>query len=297
MTGHKKAMAELETALDFSLQDLGATPDAAEMDSLLETLKVLSQYTAPEPDRGSTARLISSLRGQLPAMPATEPRFRQQMEQGHPAWHLRLLQLLRPQVSVLGKPFWLASLLICGLGLLLINSISAQGMIPLLMAAPLLAAGSIAFAFRHQDQRVLELETSAALPMQQLVLARLAIVLFVNCLSLSVLSLVAARLLPSLSLGSLLLCWLAPLLLWSGITLDVCLRYGQLAGLAAGCGSWALQLFLRYLHPELDLLKLAQEPGEVMLRLGVLLAAAVLLALTVRRAGKGDAWVAARLPR
>ncbi len=298
MTACEKETTDLERALGFSLSEIGEELSTAEAHDLELTVDQLSRYTVAAPTTDDTAGLLNALKQNL-ATDAVPARWRRGLQppSGTGRQTIGLLSLIRPQVSLLGKPFWLASALVCGLGLISIGTIGDMQMIPLVMLAPLLAAVTIVFAFQSGDERVLELETSVALSWQQLALGRLSIVLAVDCLSLTAISLLAVRLVPELSLWLLLLSWFAPLLLWASLALALSLRYGHLVGLIGACAAWGLQVVLRFTYPQFDLLRVAISGIDVLVRLGMLAVAAFILVVAIQQAGKNGRWIAARLPR
>lgn len=297
MSREEKATTELEELLGFSLSEIGTDLSSGEAKIISQTIAKLDRYTVAEPTKEATAALVNSLRQQLPTATRSVPRFRDQMQQRPDRRLFGLLNLIRPQVSLLGKPFWLASAIVCCLGLFQISSIADLQMIPLVMASPVLAAISTVFAFRDSDQRMLELENSTALSWQLLALGRLSVVLAVDCAILMLVSLLAVRFLPGLSIWLLLLSWFTPLLLWASLAFAISLRYGHWTGLLSTCTAWGLQVVLRFAYPQLDLLRIAESRTDVLVRLSAMMLAAVFLAVTMRQAGKSSDWLAARLPR
>lgn len=296
MTACEKETTDLEQALGFSLSEIGEKLSEAETHDLELTVDQLNRYTVAAPTKDDTAVLLRSIKQNLATAEDTA-RLRRQLERPSGRQAVGLLSLIRPQISLLGKPFWLASVLVCCLGLLFTSAIGDMQMVPLVMAAPLLAAVSIVFAFQSGDERVLELENSVPLSWQQLVFGRLSIVLAVDCLSLGCISLLAVRLMPELSLGLLLLSWFAPLLLWASLAFGLSLRYGSLVGLLVACAAWGLQVVLRFTHPQFDLLRVAVTGQDVLIRLGIMALAAAILAAAIHQVGTSGHWIAARLPR
>ncbi len=285
MSGQKKVMTDLERVLGFTLTDLELEVDKTEAAELAQAALQLQRFTAPEPTKASAQRLLQAVRRYVPEN--APPRFRQTMQQaGVPkaGFSLSLLTLIRPQISLLGRPFWAATVLLLLLATWLVLLPNNTGQLPLLMFAPLTGALGIVYAFRSTDERVLELEAASAMTWQQLVLARMILIIGMNVAVLSAVTLISALLLPGFPIGLLMLSWLAPLLLWASIALNVSLRFGHWAGMVTSFAAWGLQIIVRLTLPQWDLFSLPGSIGEIALRLALVILALATLALAVRSA-------------
>lgn len=159
-----------------------------------------------------------------------------------------LLAAVRSQIPVVGLPFWLACALIIVLGVLIGNLWLQPLVSPLLLTAPPLAALGVGYAFRALDTGMAELERACPVRPVELALARLLLVVGFD-LALALLLMPWNTAAPLVSGGDvgLILDWLAPLLLCSGISLLGTQRYGMLAGILGGLGPWGVYVGLHVL--------------------------------------------------
>lgn len=281
MSGQRNAMIELERALGFTIADLDMDIDEQELTELAQAAQQLQRFTVPEPSKASAQRLLATLRPHVSE--STGPRFRQKLLQASPPrGYSGLLALIRPQICVLGRPFWVATVVILLLATWLALQSGTNGQLPLLMLAPLTGAIGIVYAFRSMDERVLEVEAASAMTWQQLVLARMVLIIGMNVSVLSAVSLVAWLLIPGLSFSMLLLSWLTPLLVWASIALNVSLRSGHWPAMLVSFATWGLQLLLRLALPAWDLFSMAGSTGDIAIRLAMIVLALATLALAVR---------------
>lgn len=196
-----------------------------------------------------------------------------------------LLAAIRSQIPVVGLPFWLGCALVIALGVLLGNLWPDPLVSPLLLTAPPLAALGVGYAFRAIDAGMAELERACPAHPMELALARLLLVVgFDLLLALLLLPWNAGAPLVRGGDVSLILDWLAPLLLSSGVSLLGTQRYGVLAGTSSGLGLWAVYLGL---HLLVDQGVLALSVLEGLVVWGLLLTIGlVCAALALRQVGR-----------
>jgi len=210
--------------------------DPSEAESLAQVARALRHWPAPSSSVAQRAALLDEL---LRQMPTARP------------WWVRLresyvLALLLSQVRVIQTEIWLASAFLLLLGVLITLAQPLGGVLPLAAIAPIVAAAGVAMLYDEQAVLILELEDSTPSSARQLLLARLALLFGFN-LALSLLgSALLALLRAELSLWPLVLAWLGPMTLLSGLAflLSVLLR-DALAASAFSLSLWFVHLLLK----------------------------------------------------
>lgn len=236
----------------------------------------LSALPAAEPPEALTRQLIESLRPHVP-----EPRFRAQMkaERSIAAGHfVTLLSAVRPQVSAVGRTFWLATALLYAVvgaaGWLLTASLSAPGFTAMIMfMLPLFAVATVGFAFRGTRSGYWEAERASPIDPATLALARFTLVTIYAIGLATILTIAVGVFRFQISLGTLMLSWLAPLLLLASITLFLSVRWNGMTGSLVGFGLWGACVLVHMQRAPFDLFAL---PGDDFWLAGKM----ILLALT-----------------
>jgi hypothetical protein len=194
----------------------------------------LDSGTLPDPGPEERARLAASLEPYLPVSTASQP---------HPLsdW----MRLLRSQIVFFESSFWLSGALILLLGLFM-TAVDGQELLPLafVLLAPLLAAASVAYAFRPETRTFGELERLTATSPAELLYARLALVLAFNLLIAFLLLLLIWLEGPQVLLWRLALAWLGPMLVLAGLAFYTTIRWGALAGAILPLGVWGSLVLL-----------------------------------------------------
>jgi len=163
-------------------------------------------------------------------------------------WPVGLLRAARSQAAVVPLPFYAAGVLVLLLGVLAGHLWSDPRFSPLLCTAPPLAVLGVAYAFRALANGMDELERACPVDPLELAISRLVVVLGLDVLlSLALLPWNAGYPVVGGSGIALLLDWLAPLLLCSGVTLLASGRFGVLSGAAAGLLLWVAYVLLHIL--------------------------------------------------
>ena len=222
------------------------TPEA-EIAETASALQPLADWAAPVPTPEDTRRLIAHLQpAAARAAPVASPtRLALQGWTGgvlEEAWGL--LRLVRAQVGLLTPSFWLASVVIVALGVLLVWAApNLSRSFLLYVIGPLLAYIGTASAFRASGLMMLEVELACPPSARQLTVARLSVVLSYD-LALGLL--LSALLWPGSGAGFWLLTlhWLAPLLLGIGLTLLLSLRAPIARAAAITYTGWLALLML-----------------------------------------------------
>jgi hypothetical protein len=210
---------------------------AEEIDELLPTLLRLTEWQAPTPTVLDTQHLLTKLEPLLPAELSVRQAIhtRQQNQRGNLAW---LLELAYTQVSILQFPFWLLSIGVTILGMLIgASGTSLDHGLLLRIIGPLLAYLGTVDVFRGREFRVLEIEMVCPPSLIQLTIARLSIVLGYD-VGLGILLSLFFWFNGSTSFLTLTLSWLMPLLLVtsSALLLSTCISI-QLSALIT-YGGW-----------------------------------------------------------
>lgn len=195
---------------------------------LTEIVRVLESYTLPEPSMERRARLLTILKPHLSPSDALPKR--------NWNWWYRLMH---SQMTVFETSFWIASLFILLLGLLM-TLLDGSELLPLLLLvfSPLIAVVSLIYLFRPETQTLRELELLTATHPVELLIARLTIVLGWNVLVSLLLMLIIHLASVQIVLWRLVLAWLGPLLTLSGLALYVTLRWGVLPGAVLPLALW-----------------------------------------------------------
>ncbi len=208
----------------------------AEDDELPPELRAVAErYAAqpvPRPTAEQTARLLARLLAEESAVALAAP--------DRPAGVAAALRVARWRVRLLGPQFWVASVLLLVVGAAVTsNARLGAGAMPFIMLAPLTAILGLCYALRTPSRGLRAVETSAPLnPAQVAAALALAIVAFdcaFGCIVTAGLALAGWA--PFLALLS---AWLAPLLLLTGLSLPIALRWGALPAALVGGGPWLL---------------------------------------------------------
>ena len=152
-------------------------------------------------------------------------------------------QIIRSQLPIVHKEIWPASLVIILIGY--IASVLVGKEVIFQALAPLIAATSISTVFGSNHDPAAELSLSTPVPPVMILLARLVIVFLFNFLLACGASIGITLAIPSLSLGGLILSWLAPMCLLSSLALLISIQYRTETGLGAAYTLW----LLRFLFP------------------------------------------------
>ncbi|HUZ78275.1 MAG TPA: hypothetical protein VMV93_11915 [Chloroflexota bacterium] len=226
-----KTLAELEAVL----RDLGC--NAQEASSIAPTIGRLNEWTAPVPSALATSQLIERL---LPLVAINSPIREALRARQRGMWQdfLLLLRLVRSQVSIVRWPFWFGSMGLILLGVLLVWARPAPDKaLMLYLCGPLVGYLGVASAFRGIGLGTLESELACPSSERQITLARLVVILtYLLALGAGGGLLLAAS--GSASPLSLTLDWLSPLLLVSGLTLLLSLRFSVEHAGAAVYAAW-----------------------------------------------------------
>jgi hypothetical protein len=269
--------------------------DDESIQALSPTLNRLRDWPAPTPTPQDTLMLVERLKPLLPlhsSTPSTATSYVRQAQHEQSA-HMQvadsLNQFLRiavAQVGLLRPSFWLVSLAIVAVGaLIVLSGLSNQQTNMLRALGPLLAVLSVSSIMRSRQLGVLELELSCPVSPLQLALARMVVVLGYDI----GLGLVFSVVLSAsgqgrgqieeidASLLALILHWLAPLLLVSGVALLLSLKLPPMVAGTIAYAAWLSMLVLALSEREQGFFTMLLSNGEaLMLAIG-----AVLLAISV----------------
>lgn len=238
-----------------------------------------ARQPVPQPTAADTARLLARLLVEEPAARAASGADR---PRGHVA---RALRVARWRVRLLGVPFWLASAVTLALAVAVGAPLRAGGLDAwqaLVLLVPLTAVLGLAHALRTPHVGLREVEGSCPIgAAEALAGVVLAIVGFDCALGLAAtLALALAGWAPFVALAA---AWLGPLLLLSGLSLPVALRWGVGPAALVGVVPWLLAAAVTRLQPVGPFAL----PGDTPAGLARLAAAGVgglLLLLTLRTA-------------
>ena len=218
---------ERERRLRARLAEDLAEPDAAIERAIFRLDAV--QGPGSEPER--LARMLASVR-RAQDTDAALASATQTATSGHTLW-----RAVQSQVSVVRLPLICAAVVVFVLGMALGPLWLQPICTPLLVLAPPFAVLGVGYAFRALDSGMAEIECACPVRPIELALSRLVVVIGCDIfLALLLLPFSAGRVLPGGA--GLILDWLAPLLLASGITLLVIQRFSCRLAVETGMIVW-----------------------------------------------------------
>lgn len=184
----------------------------------------------PQPTQEDTARLLTRLLSEETSVELTAAPERWQP--------LKILAITRWRMRLLGPWFWIASVLLLCLGILLSSLLNTNSTTSaLILVVPLAAILSIAHALRTSSEGLRAIEASCPTGfIESMTGLALAIIAF-DCL-LGILATLFLSLAQWTSFTALLLAWLGPLLLLTAISLPVALRWGTIPAMLIGGMPW-----------------------------------------------------------
>jgi len=228
----------------------------------------LDDYAIPEPAPVDTDRLIAAIRPLMPpvARPASS-RFRSYALErpGLPLW-----RALLPQMRLFHPAWWLGSLAVLMVGLLVAGPLAADGW-PVSILAPALVIGGVAYSLRTLRGGGLEIELACPITPAQAILARMIVVLVYN----TALGGICALAMPGPALA-LLLPWCASLTFFAGLTLALTTLTETTPAVALSLMVWGGLILLR--ATRLTLFATSVEGGGTLAQVGALVAGLALAA-------------------
>lgn len=234
--------------------------------------QVFRRWRTPQPTPADTAQLIERL---LPEMPRLS-RWRAMREW----WPLLLIHA---QVRILRREIWAATALVMMLGVVVtLGTYTGEGLTPLAVLAPVVAAVGVALLYDGDLALVFELEDSTPVSMRLLLLARLTLIFSFN-LSLGLVGSIMLSLLNAdMLLWPLVLSWLVPMAFLSALAFWLSVVSGDsVAGAAFSLLIWGLHVVLRASPASNPIVYVLSLPGlgDATMRPVVIGAALLLLAV------------------
>ena len=212
-------------------QRLQSELDPEQLDALgdLSGLEAqLNTYSAPEPD---TAALLARL--MAPKAPAS-------LIIDWRGW----LRLVQTQTLLLNVRFWIATLCIIGLGILLITAYGGAMLTIYALSSPVLAVAVSAYLFRAETPTLREFEMLGSYGAFEMLYIRVLLVLaYTFCITLLLLF-AASTQGVNVILWRLLVIWLGPMVGLTGLALYATVRWNSFTGVALPIGTWAMMLVL-----------------------------------------------------
>lgn len=253
----------------------------------------LAAFEVPAPDPAETAALASRVRALALGRPGA---FRERMEAvreqtmpfpaaGRAGW----LMLLR--YAALPGGTGPASFALLSLGLIAAAAAYAAldgtpAVIVFSFVTPVLAALGVAYAFRSAGTGAWEMEMSCPVTPVELTLARLVAAAGYNAAAGLVLSLAIWWGRPPALVVQLIVTWLAPLVLCSGLALFVSLRWGAPAAAGLTVAVWGAQVAARAYGLSLTVLRLPGDAGWGLAQIVSFALGGVLVAAGLRLSGR-----------
>ncbi|GHO63441.1 hypothetical protein KSC_023330 [Ktedonobacter sp. SOSP1-52] len=228
-----------------------------ENDSLPETLQHIAHFYAAQPVPHPSAQATQNIMDRL--LREETARMRTTLHWHSSPW--QILRIARWQMVLLGPVFWILGVLLFAMCFLIAPFLRGQDianlLIILLPFAPLVG---IIHALRTLALRTHEVEASCATNIIEIT-AALALAIVGFDILLGMIATVALALLNFAPFVALLLTWLGPLLLLTGISLPVALRWGTLPALLIAGVPWLLLVTAAYMSqsPALDHVSLVSQ--------------------------------------
>jgi hypothetical protein len=160
-------------------------------------------------------------------------------------------QIFRLQLPILHKEIWPASLIIILIGYIASLLVGKEGIFQVI--APIMAASSIAILFGTEHDPAVELSLSTPVSPVVILLARLVLVFSFNFALACAASIAIVITLPGLSLGELILSWLAPMSLLSSLALLISIQFRSETALITAYSLWLIKIFLPILFTRLQI--------------------------------------------
>lgn len=214
-------------------------------DDLSPDLYQLAQrYAAqptPRPSPEATSQLVARLLAEDPAL--------REVPRTVTARLLGIVPVVRWRLHLLGPWFWVASVCLFGLAAVLTPHFgSPTGLSPFVLMAPLTMILGLAHALRTRSGGLRAVEWSCPISFIETSAALIgAIAVFDGIIG--VMGSIGLALLHWAPFGALVVAWLSPLLVLTGISLPVALRWGTLPALFVGGGPWLLLAVVAVFDP------------------------------------------------
>lgn len=200
-------------------------PDLRDLAALYAAIPI------PRPDPEATAGLLARV---LAERHTPAPLHRHQR-----ANIMHLVRIARWRVRHLGATFWLASVLLLALGPLVTPIIKPGSVALLILLAPLTAVLGISFALRTTSVGLREVENSCPTGAVEVAAGVALAIVGLDCLF-GILASAGLALTHWAPFAPLLAAWMGPLLLLTGLSLPIALRFGAPRAALVGGGPWLL---------------------------------------------------------
>lgn len=188
----------------------------------------LSTYASPEPDTAALLARLTSLKAASP--PILD------------GWGW--LRLARTQTLLLSTRFWIATLFIIALGILLVTAYGGTMLTIYALGSPVLAVAVSAYLFRAETPTLREFELLGSYGAFELLYIRVLLVLAYTFFITLFLLLAASTQGVNVVLWRLLVIWLGPMVGLTGLALYATVRWNNFAGAALPVGIWMAMLVL-----------------------------------------------------
>jgi hypothetical protein len=213
--------------------------NVTEKDEWLEFADVienLAKYSVPDPIPAMTERLLERVR---PAVPQSLGFCAVNKRQ---SIFFTWLKPVFQQVSVFERYFWLANSIIILTGLCV--SLGDSGTLGFSLLAPAVAAGGVAYSFR--GQKALELELTCPITPYQIVLGRMLVIFVYNTVMSLIGSIILVGSKSGLVFSTLVIDWLAPMLLLTGVALVTAILFNSLISSVTSMLIWSSVLGIKF---------------------------------------------------
>lgn len=253
----------------------------------------LAAFEVPAPDPAETAALASRVRALALGRPGA---FRERVEvvrrrttpfpaAGRAGW-LMLLRYVALPGGTGPAPVALLSMTLIAVAAAYAAADGTSSLIVFSFVTPVLSALGVAYAFRSAGTGAWEMEMSCPVTPVELTLARLVTAAGYSAAAGLVLSLAIWWGRPPALVVQLIVTWLAPLVLCSGLALYVSLRWGAPAAAGLTVAVWGAQVAARAYGLSLTMLRLPGDAGWGLAQFMSLALGGALVAAALRLSGR-----------
>ncbi len=249
--------------------------------------EVTGRYTrrpVPRPTPEDTDRLVARLL-------AEEPSARATAAEASAPWRRRRFRIVRIacwRMRLLGPSFWIAGIVLlalAGASAFPLHASGAASWPPLVLVVPLTAVLGLAHALRAPHRGLREVEASTPVVAAEALTGLALAIIGFDCL-LGLVGTTGLAIAGWAPFAALLAAWLGPLLLLTGISLPIALRWGACPAALIGGVPWLLLVATATFRPT-GIFLLPQDTVALTLHLLAAVFGALLLLLTFMH---GPAW-------
>lgn len=249
-----------------------------------ELLDIVHRYKmqpVPRPDYKDTSRLLKILLSEETVAAVAHPQ--------PVAVFSSTLRIVRVRLQLLGFQFWIVNVCTLFLCTILAVFMQRERAVSLFMFYfPLMTISGVIHALRRDSRGLREVEEACPTSFLVVTVGCVLTIISFNCL-LDLLATIGIAFVNWASFGAMLMAWLGPTLLLTGLAVPISLRWGTLPAIVIGVGPWLLLTGFALIDTfpgKFSLLNLLphDQPGEFAYLLATVSGILILLSLVLQRA-------------